>query len=147
MIAALVLGALVTAACTGGSANPTPPAASLDVPAPSTLPAPGTAPTVTPGEGSVPQVVIDAAIADAASRADVDPSAVTVISTEARTWPSGALGCPEPGYLYTDMLTPGYRVVVEAGGREYDYRATRRGQGDVRRCSRPPADDPPAADR
>ena len=75
---------------------------------------------------------------DAAARAGVDPAEVTVVSAEAVTFPDGGLGCPEPGMMYTQVLTPGYRVVVEAGGREYDYRAGARG-GAVRWCENPPA--------
>jgi len=145
LLAALAIGALVVAACSGGTAaNVSPSAAtSPDVPgsiaAPGSIAVPSEVPTAVAGEGGVPQAVIDLAIADAADRAGVDPSAVTLVSAEARTWPNGALGCPEKGFLYTDMITPGYRIVVEAGGRQYDYRATQRGQSDVRWCERPPA--------
>jgi hypothetical protein len=68
----------------------------------------------------------------------VDPTEVVVLTAEAVTFPNGGLGCPEPGMMYTDVLTPGYRVVVEAGGREYDYRAGARG-GEIRWCENPPA--------
>jgi hypothetical protein len=44
-----------------------------------------------------------------------------------KDWPDGSLGCPQPGMLYTQVLTPGYQVVVEAGGEEYDYRMGRTG--------------------
>jgi hypothetical protein len=37
-----------------------------------------------------------------------------VVQAEAVTWPDGALGCPEPGIVYTQALVPGYWVVVEA---------------------------------
>ena len=86
----------------------------------------------------MPSTVIEAAVADAASRAGVDPTEVTVVSAESVTFPDGGLGCPEPGMMYTQVLTPGYRVVVEAGGTEYDYRAGARGGG-VRWCENPPA--------
>jgi len=137
--ATLALTALLAAACTSGTAPTASPSGPLSPGLPGSVPVASGPPTVVPGEGDVPQPVIDQAIADAAGRAGVDPSEVTVVSAEARTWPSGALGCPEPGYLYTDVITPGYRVVVEAGGRQYDYRATQRGQGDIRWCERPPA--------
>jgi hypothetical protein len=89
-----------------------------------------------PGDsGSVPQSVIDAAIADAATRVGADPAAVTVVTAEAVTWPDGALGCPEPGHMYTQMVTPGYHVVVDAGGTRLDYRAGR--QGTVSLCANP----------
>ena len=61
-----------------------------------------------------------------------------LVSAASVTFPDGGLGCPEPGMLYTQVLTPGYRVVVEAGGREYDYRAGARG-GEIRWCENPPS--------
>jgi hypothetical protein len=89
--------------------------------------------------GAVPEAVVTAAVADAADRAGVDPAAVVVVSTEARDFPDGSLGCPEPGMLYTQAITPGYRVVVEADGTRYDYRASARGGADsLRWCERPP---------
>jgi hypothetical protein len=94
---------------------------------------------VAPGVSQgVPPSVIEAAVADAAARAGVDPGEVTIVSAEAVTFPDGGLGCPEPGMMYTQVLTPGYRVVVEAGGREYDYRSGAKG-GTVRWCENPPA--------
>ena len=144
--------ALGAAACTGGGATPAGPVASTAAPAaPSTDVTP--APDITqkpgvsrvpvlpgspdPGDGEgVPPDVVQAAVDDAATRAGVDPSAVTVVSAESVTWPDGALGCPKPGSMYTQALTPGYRVVVEAGGVRYDYRSTQR--GDVRWCEDPP---------
>jgi hypothetical protein len=89
-----------------------------------------------PPVGAVPPAIVDNAIADAAGRAGVDPSAVGVLVAEARDWPDSSLGCPEDGMMYTQVITPGYRVVVEAGGAEYDYRASTR-SSDVRWCESP----------
>ena len=73
-----------------------------------------------PAEGAVPDEILQKAIADAAQQAGVDPSAVTVVSAEATTWNSGALGCPEPGKVYTQALVPGYKIVLEAGGQHHE---------------------------
>ena len=67
----------------------------------------------------------------------VGAAAAVVVVAEARDWPNGGLGCPEAGMMYTDVITPGYRVVIEAGGTEYDYRASTR-SSDVRWCENPP---------
>jgi hypothetical protein len=97
------------------------------------------APTVVPvtPEGGAPPEIVQAAVEDAAGRAGVDPTAVTVVRAEAVTWPNGALGCPKMGVMYTDVITPGYHLVVEAGGTTYDYRAGRKG-GELRWCENPP---------
>jgi len=75
----------------------------------------------------VPAELLEAVRADLAGRvgADVAPR---LVSTDAVTWPDGSLGCPEPGKLYRQVLTPGYRVVFEADGETWDYRLTKSGR-------------------
>jgi len=145
LLVAGVLLAITAAACTGGAA-PTPaaspagaPPASEPATEPTTAPVadpskevPPVDPTSNPGEG-VPPAIVTQAVSDAAARAGVDASAVTVVSADSVTWPNGAAGCPKRGFLYTDVLTPGYRVVVEAGGTTYDYRGSVKG-GSVSWC-------------
>ena len=69
----------------------------------------------------------EAVLADAASQAGIDKSSVTIESAEAVTWADGSLGCPAPGLSYTMAEVPGYRIRVQAGKRELDYHANRRG--------------------
>jgi hypothetical protein len=85
--------------------------------------------------GEVPQRFLDAVISGAAQRAGVSPADVEIVAAEAVTWNDGALGCPEPGKMYTQALVPGYRVVVEAGGEEMSFHSGR--DGDFRFCERP----------
>ena len=68
-----------------------------------------------------PRSMVEFALADAGRRAQVDPSALTVVSAEALTWSDGSLGCPRPGMMYTQALVPGYLIRVEAGGRTLEY--------------------------
>lgn len=65
----------------------------------------------------------------------IDPDDVVVTTTELVTWPDGALGCPEPGMMYTQALVEGYRIVVEVDGEEHTYHGA---TGDEpRRCEDP----------
>ena len=129
--------ALVLVGCSGVSGSPSAPADGTG--SPTFEPPAEPLPTMAPGDGEgVPSTVIDAAVADAATRAGVSLTEATVVSAASVTFPDGGLGCPEPGMIYTQVLTPGYRVVVEAGGREYDYRAGARG-GEIRWCENPPS--------
>jgi hypothetical protein len=64
--------------------------------------------------------------ADLAQRVGIAASAAKVVAAESITWPSGALGCAEPGQMYTQATVPGYRVEFEHGGRTYAYHATKR---------------------
>ena len=61
------------------------------------------------------------AIADLAAHTGVDPADIDVVAHEQVTWPDGSLGCPKPGYSYTQALVDGYRIVLRAGAEDYAY--------------------------
>ncbi len=58
---------------------------------------------------------------------NVDRATISVLIDEEVAWPSSALGCPKPGMNYLDVISPGFRVVIEQGGRQYSYHAGRNG--------------------
>lgn len=64
---------------------------------------------------------------DVAHRTGLDPGTIRLGSAESVTWLDGSLGCPEPDVMYTQMLVPGYRVLIEAGGRLWVYHAAKFG--------------------
>ena len=37
------------------------------------------------------------------------------------TWPDASLGCPQTGFVYDQVLTPGFQILFEAGGQSYSY--------------------------
>jgi hypothetical protein len=61
------------------------------------------------------------AIADLAAHTGIDPADIDVVSHEQVTWRDGSLGCPKPGYSYTQVLVDGYRIVLRAGAEDYAY--------------------------
>lgn len=124
--AAILLAAACVAGCSGSSAGPS---GGGRESASANVPTGGSA----SGAVSVPADVLDPIVADAAKRAAVDPSAVSVVQATARTWPNGALGCPSPGVLYTQAVVTGWQVVLEAGGSRSDYRSS--GPGRFRLCT------------
>lgn len=77
--------------------------------------------------GGAPAEMIEAMRGDAATRAGVAASATQVESALSVTWPDASLGCPQPGMLYPQVLVPGWRVRIAAGGKTYSYHAGRRG--------------------
>jgi hypothetical protein len=96
-------------------------------------------PSLEPGasaSGSIdlPQSIIDPVVAEVARLAGVPADQVTVISAEEVTFPDGSLGCPVPGMAYTQVLTDGYKIVAEAGGKTYDFRGT---GSSFRLCEKP----------
>ncbi len=48
-----------------------------------------------------------------------------MIEFEAVDWRDSSLGCPEPGKSYLQVITPGYRVVLQADGQTYEYHTNR----------------------
>ena len=58
---------------------------------------------------------------DLARRLKVPVSDISVVSVEAVDWPDTSLGCPQPGMAYAQVITPGFRVVLEAAGKTCEY--------------------------
>lgn len=46
---------------------------------------------------------------------------ITVFSVQATLWPDAGLGCPQQGISYAQVETPGYLILLEAGGQTYNY--------------------------
>jgi hypothetical protein len=77
--------------------------------------------------GEVPDSILSAAKKDLAAKLNVTAESIDVKEAMSVVWNDGSLGCPRPGQVYTQALEPGYRIVLEYGDRQYDYRATERG--------------------
>src|SRR5262249_19296919 len=60
-------------------------------------------------------------VAAIAKELGVSEDAVHVVSAEKKTWPDRSLGCPKPGQMYAQVLTPGYLVVVEVNGTSSEF--------------------------
>jgi hypothetical protein len=67
------------------------------------------------------------AVSDLAARLDVDAGAIQVLEARAVTWADSSLGCPEPGAMYLQVLTPGIYIRLQAGDVDYPYHAARSG--------------------
>ena len=118
----LILGVvfLLLSGCAGGlTAEPTPERAT-DLPP--TEPAQTDQAPETGEDGMSEQALIDLAKEDLASRLDIEKEAISVVSTEAKEWSDASLGCPEEGEMYAQVITPGYQILLETEGAEYDYR-------------------------
>jgi hypothetical protein len=48
---------------------------------------------------------------------------VSVVERQEKTWPDGNLGCPQPGMNYTQAQVEGSLLVLEVGGKRYNYHA------------------------
>jgi hypothetical protein len=52
-----------------------------------------------------------------AERLGITPDQTEVVLLEAVEWPSSALGCPQPGIDYAEVMTPGFRLLIRAAGK------------------------------
>ena len=122
----------VTLACSACGPNAGTPA-QAPASAASATPAPPP-PSVTPVSSSLPgsneapdsQPAVATALGDAASHLGVIPSDLHVGQVEAHQWPDSSLGCPKPGLMYSQIVTPGYLIVISAAGKELEYHSDAR---------------------
>lgn len=81
-------------------------------------------PLTPPFDGFI-QRQIDAARRDLAQRLGIDVAAIEVASVEEVTWPDGALGCPQPGMVYIQVLIDGLHILLRVGDQLYPYHSGR----------------------
>jgi hypothetical protein len=60
---------------------------------------------------------------------------ITVVEVQANEWRDSSLGCPKPGMNYLQVITPGYKITLEAQGRRYEYHTDTNQR--VVRCDKP----------
>ena len=53
------------------------------------------------------QAAVDAALRDAATVLGVPANQLQVVQVEAVEWSDASLGCPRPGAMYAQVITPG----------------------------------------
>jgi len=102
-------------------------------------PTQGAIPTMTPNPTTpnTPnlQSLIEKAKADLAQRLSISVDQINGIEAQAVIWSNSSLGCPQPGMMYTEVLTPGYLILLNANGQDYEYHA---GKGsDIFLCENP----------
>jgi hypothetical protein len=71
-------------------------------------------------------------VQDAAARAKVAEADVQVVHEEDRTWDDAGLGCPARKGLREASPVPGYRFILQAGDRTWEYHTDRLGR--IKRC-------------
>ena len=116
------LAAILAGLATGASAQESTGPTRKPVAVPSSAPPQGKLVTA-----EVPPDLIEKMRADLAQQAGIAASDAKVTRAESIEWPNGALGCPEPGQMYTQAIVPGYIVEFEHQGKTYSYHASTHG--------------------
>ena len=56
-----------------------------------------------------------------ASELNIQPSEITFVQASPEEWNDSSLGCPKPDQVYMQVITSGYRLIVQAQGKNYEY--------------------------
>jgi hypothetical protein len=78
-----------------------------------------------PAEGQQPIPIsndaVQSATRDLAAALKISPDQVSLISAAIIEWPDSCLGIQQTNIACAEMVTPGYLIVLEAQGRQYEY--------------------------
>lgn len=116
--------------------SPTPaPAATATAVRPAPTPTPTRTPTPTPSPTPTPEPSLATAKAAAllVSTLGIPAAEVSFESVKPMQWPNTAIGCPEPGRAYAEVIVPGWMIILRHDAKLYEYHADREGE-DVVTC-------------
>jgi len=65
--------------------------------------------------------VVDLAKNDLSGKLNIPVEEIKLVKEEAVDWPDTSLGYPEKGMMYAQVITPGFRVILKASDKLYEY--------------------------
>ena len=71
------------------------------------------------------QNVVNLAKEDLAQRLNIAGSDVNLVEVTEVEWSDASLDCPQPGIDYIQVITPGYRILLEVNAQTYEYHSNR----------------------
>jgi len=71
------------------------------------------------------QALIEKATNDLAQRLSIAIDQINLIEATEVVWPDSSLGCPQEGMLYTQVLTPGFLILLGHDGNTFEYHASK----------------------
>lgn len=78
----------------------------------------------TPGTSGL-EGLIEQARNDLSQRLSISAGQIKLLEATEVEWNDSSLGCPQPGMSYLQVITPGYRILLESGGKQYEYHSNR----------------------
>ncbi len=109
----------VVASCTATGASPTP-GSPQETPSGSSKGS--NLPADVPSGAEEP---VRLAVQDLSRLTGVPEDQIQVQRIEELEWPDASLGCPAPGKMYAQIITSGYRILLTAQGKTYEYHSDR----------------------
>jgi len=64
------------------------------------------------------------AVAELSKQENIDPNTVELVSLKFTEFSDASLGVPEPGETYAQVITPGYIIILEHEGKQYEFHAS-----------------------
>lgn len=102
-------------------------------------------PSASGADSKTRQEAFDASVEDVVKRIGAPRSDIAGVSQEDVTWQDSCLGCPQTGEMCSQVLTPGYKIILRVRDATYEYHSNR---GDrVRLCGQSAINPPPATAR
>lgn len=65
--------------------------------------------------------VVDLAKKDLSERLKIPADDIKLAKEEAIDWPDASIGFPEKGMMYAQVITPGFRIILNAQDKLYEY--------------------------
>lgn len=86
---------------------------------------------------------VQKAIQVLAQQLGISQDQIKLVQAEEVEWPDSCLGVRRPGIMCAQMVTPGYRITLEAGGKTYEYHTDLTGKTAIQAQNLLPASDRP----
>ena len=120
-----ILMASLLASCASPASSPTtaessPEETAKSAPESSNLPTDGTPVSNLSLVDNPPTAAVKAA-EDLSRQLGVPVSEISFLKIEQVDWPDGCLGVHQPDQMCVQMITPGYQVILEVEGQQYEY--------------------------
>ena len=71
------------------------------------------------------QNLIERTKEDLANRLAILVDEIDLVEVTEVEWSDSSLDCPQPGMEYLQVLTPGYRILLDVNGQMYEYHSNR----------------------
>ena len=100
----------------------------------SVLPTEETLPDVKPTPTHIPVDLTPAQLAAVSALSDItglSADKISLVSTEAVTWPDGCLGVQKLGVMCTQAEVAGFKILLEAEGKQYEFHTNQNGSAVV----------------
>lgn len=81
-------------------------------------------PFPTPSDPAL-QGLIQKSREDLAQRLSISMAQISLVEVTEVEWSDSSLGCPQPDMAYLEVITPGYRILLQADATVYEYHSNK----------------------